>query len=541
MRHGVATGLAVWLVVAAGLPAQAANDETRRRVRFNQGIVAFHQRDYPAAQRLFTDLVREDPADVAALYWLGMCQLQRSDYAAASTAFEKVMQLAPDRVEAKLDAAMALAGQERYQQSADLLGEFLASGAGDETARTLAHFFLGVAEYETGRYDPALASLQSAEAGTTDSQLQANIAWYRGWILTEQRRFEEAAVEFRRVGELSKNVDQAARARSLAEQVASGVVVEEQISPLQFRLDLGSSYDTNVILLGDDTSLPVGLSSDDDFRFGLSTDVRYVHPLADKWLLGIGGSTFHSWHASLQEFNVQSYGGRVFLNYFADARTTLGLQYEYDYSLVNNGAFLTSHRISPSARFIETFHDDGTPLTATTLFYSFEPRNYREELNDLREDRDGRYHQLGLTQSFNIYQPRLDQNDPRWLSAAVGYRFLDESTQGDDFDMTGNAVTAGLAMPLPLDLSFEFSGQWTWEDYWQINSRDYRARNRHDFVQRYIWSIGRQFNLDRNISMAIRGEIAWTADDSNIRNRLKEAIYSYDRVIYGLTLSFAFN
>ncbi len=40
--------------------------------------------------------------------------------------------------------------------------------------------------------------------------------------------------------------------------------------------------------------------------------------------------------------------------------------------------------------------------------------------------------------------------------------------------------------------------------------------------------------------MTLRGEIAWTEDDSNVRNRLKEAVFSYDRVIYGLTLSFLF-
>ena len=54
-----------------------------------------------------------------------------------------------------------------------------------------------------------------------------------------------------------------------------------------------------------------------------------------------------------------------------------------------------------------------------------------------------------MTQSFNLCQPRLDYDDTRWLSAAVGYRWLNESTQGDDFDLTGNSISASLAMPLP--------------------------------------------------------------------------------------------
>ena len=65
---------------------------------------------------------------------------------------------------------------------------------------------------------------------------------------------------------------------------------EQPAGQFQLRLDLGFSYDTNVVLLGDDTSLPVELSTDDDFRLGVGTDLRYLQPLGDDWLMGIGGS-----------------------------------------------------------------------------------------------------------------------------------------------------------------------------------------------------------------------------------------------------------
>ena len=532
--------LAVYLTAVTAVDS-AAGTPAQRRVRFNRAVVAFQQGDYAAAQRFFSELVREDDADVASLYWLGLCQLQGDDHAAAAGSFARVMELAPDHPAVKFDAAVALAGQEQYEQSRQLLLEYIAAGVPDDHARRLAHFFLGVAEYKTGNYVAALAALAVAEEGAEEAMMLANIGWYRGWIYTEQEDFEQASQEFTRVSELSPSLDQKARARSLAEQVKSGMAVEEEeVSRLQFRLDFGLSYDTNVILLGDDTSLEVGLSGDDDFRIGVATDVRYLHPVGEKWLIGVAGNTFHSWHASLGEFNVQTYGGRVFVNYFADERTTFGLQYGYDFNTVDNSAFLERHRITPSLRYVESFHEDGTPLTATTLFYSYEPRDYHEELNFLWEDRDGNYHTLGVTQSFNLCQPRLDDDDPRWLSATVGYRWLNESTQGDDFDLTGNSLTAGVSAPLPNDLLFNFFGQWTWEDYWQSNSQDFRRRNRHDFIQRYIWSLGRIVELDRHITLSVRAEIAWTDDDSNIRNRLGEAVFSYDRVIYGLTLSFLF-
>ncbi len=543
----MARQLALWMIciVAAGSatsPAVGSDEDTQRRVRFNRGMVAFGQSDYAGAERIFAELVATDETDVAGRYWLGLCQLQQYEYAAATASFQKVLELSPESLDAKLDAAIALAGQNEYERSRQLLREFIEAGEADAAPSRQAHFFLGVAEYKSGHNEAALVSLEAAEQGATEPAMLANIAWFRGWIYTDQRQFEEAAAQFTRVSELASSVDQRARARTLAEQLRVGVVVEElePISQFQFRLDVGLSYDTNVILLGDDTSLEIGLSTDDDVRLGLGSDVRYLQPLGEDWLLGVGGNTFHSWHASLGEFNVQTYGGRVFLNYFPDDRLTFGLQYSYDFTTVDNDAFLTRHRITPSVRYVERFHEDGTPLTATTVFYSYEPRDYHEELNDRREDRDGKYHTIGLTQSFNLCQPRLEQGDERWLLAALGYRYLNESTQGDDYDLTGNAVVARLAMPMPYELLFEFSGQWTWEDYWQPNTQDFRRRNRHDFVQRYIWSLSRDFEIDRDILMTLRGEISWTEDDSNIRNRLNEAVFSYDRVIYGLTLSFFF-
>lgn len=58
--------------------------------------------------------------------------------------------------------------------------------------------------------------------------------------------------------------------------------------------------------------------------------------------------------------------------------------------------------------------------------------------------------------------------------------------------------------------------------------------------KRYVVALSRNFVIDSHIDMTVSGEIAWTQDDSNLRNARGEAIYSYDRVIYGVTLSFAF-
>ncbi|MCG3137023.1 MAG: hypothetical protein HJJLKODD_00864 [Phycisphaerae bacterium] len=531
--------MAVFLVGIAS--AWAASDETQRRVQFNRGVVAFTQRDYSAAEQIFAELVGSDRDDVGSRYYLGLCRLQLNQYEAASQELAEVLKLAPDRLEVKLDAAIAQVGLEQFTAARQLLQEFLASGLGDATSRMQAQFFLGVAEYKTGNYEAGLAALAEAEKTATTPDMQANIAWYRAWIYTEQRKTEDAVKEFGRVVEFSTNIDQQARAQTLAEQVKSGVPSGEAPSQLEVNVDLGLSYDTNVVLQGDNTDLPVNLDNVDDFRLGVGTDVRFVQPVGEKWLLGIGGSTFNSWHGSLQEYNVQTYGGRTFVNYFLSDRVTLGLQYEYDYSLVENEEFLARHRLTPSVRLVEWLYEDGTPLTSSTVFWSYENRAYMDDITDWRDDRDGDYHSLGWVQNFNLCQPWQASGDGRWLSMAAGYRYSQESTQGDHFDMSGHGLSLRWQIPLPWELELDMAGQWSWEDYWQSNRQDFFLRNREDFIQRYVWGLSRGWELSRQVHMLVRGEVAWTDDDSNVINRRKEAVYSYDRVIYGLTLTFTFN
>ncbi len=532
-------------------PRAYASDESRLHVQFNEGIVSFLDGEYPAALAAFTTLVDNTTTvddtglaalRTAALYWKGLCHLQMNDYPSASTAFDTVIADKPELMEVKLDAAIALIGRKEFVLSRDPLEAFIGSGTGGEGVQRMAHFFLGVVEYKEGRFAQATAALDVAEDGMEDAAMLASIEYWRGWIDVEQGRLQQASERFKRCSALSPQPDLKSRASLLAEEVLLDDFedVELRSTDFVFHLDLGFNYDSNVILLGEDTSLPLDLSTDDDFRFGLGTDFTLGHWVSDDLRVGVGGNTFNSWHGSLGEFNVQTYGGRLFANYFIGDTLTLGLQYEYNYTLVENNAFLDLHRVTPSIRLTEAYHPDKTPLTDTTLFYVYEPRDYHEEVFDRRTERDGDYHTVGIEQAFNVHQPWIASGDERWMRFAVGYRWQEDSTTGDDFDRTVHAVTARVRMPLPHEFGLEFFGQWSWEDYWQENSQDRRRRKRNDFEQRYVVALSRNFVIDSHIDMTVSGEIAWTQDDSNLRNARGEAIYSYDRVIYGVTLSFAF-
>ncbi len=46
--------------------------------------------------------------------------------------------------------------------------------------------------------------------------------------------------------------------------------------------------------------------------------------------------------------------------------------------------------------------------------------------------------------------------------------------------------------------------------------------------------------IDR-VLMTIRAHASWTLDDSNVKDRLGQAIFEYDRTVYGLSVAFTLN
>ena len=129
-----------------------------------------------------------------------------------------------------------------------------------------------------------------------------------------------------------------------------------------------------------------------------------------------------------------------------------------------------------------------------------------------------------------------------------------DSTRGQEYDTSRCLLVAGAAVPLPYGVLFDFGGQWEWQDYYHSGSLvDYHRRARDDLIQRYRFGLERRFvlvpgnrinrttvKMDRLV-MSLRADVQFTDDDSNVEDRLGQAVFSYDRAIWGLSVSFQFN
>lgn len=374
--------------------------------------------------------------------------------------------------------------------------------------------------------------------------------------------------------------------------VRSNLVKAEQATgerqPLNdFKISFGvaSLYDTNVILLGRETEVPLDLGRKRDFRVGTTFRGQYVLDLdafdknndfLKKWQVLVEGRTAATWNARIHSFNEQVYGSTINLRYelAGQAGALNGLylhnRYDYDYFLLGNDGFLRSNRLRPTLQAI-AFEQ----VLDFSLFFNYEDRNYLEALRDERFDRDGNYFSWGFDSildlgkwvsgdslwkqdSWGWLAPlKGDRDYERPMKLRVGLEFNTTSTQGWEFDYESQILTAGLDFPLPYGIDFRFTSLFEWQDYRGGSLVDRQRRGRDDFVQEYGFRLERSFYLTRNYSpdnyehvtpfrldrtvMTLYGDLRFTIDDSNVRDRLGQSIYEYDRVIYGAGLRFDIN
>jgi len=614
----------------------AAPSNESSMLQLNRGISAYH-RNAPEAKAILTDLYAKDPGNVPCKYYLGLVHLKeglakssdvqdeasrneaKDAFRQAKRYFQEVVEQADQAalpIEAYLDLGIAqLGGQEfgeaemqQAKDAADTLQAYVQTETGQNDR--FGYFFLGVAQYRLATQDEKLQGVNKPERRreaqrafdravelAQQEQLdesafrlfETRIIYYRALLHINAQRYPEAKHDLETVvvrAESEAQTDLGPNATALLEKLEK--VEGEEPRPLALDeegkfyvegfVNIGNYYDTNVILLGEDTQIQRGIPHEEDYTFGLHAgfDVSRYFDEDDKILgrslnVGIGGSTYHAWHAHIEEFDLNTYSGRAFVNwepFDAVPDIFLGVQYDYSYTKLGQDPYISSNRISPVISKI--WRDDsgtepglGDERARTDIFYSYDDRDYFDPIFDPRLDRDGNYHSVGLVQSFNLVRadriwkdyyaagggdnlPRDYRDAERWARIWLGYTYRNERTQGDEFDLFGNTVRGGLELPLPYRFAFDFTAEFTWDDYSQPNLFDFRRFERFDFIQRYIFGVTRTF-IDRgecesmkSLSVKSRAFVELYDQDSNVWDRLSQDLYQFNRQIYGLELLISF-
>ena len=400
------------------------------------------------------------------------------------------------------------------------------------------------------------------------------VLYYHGLVALQRRHNSEARrlLEYVRQnerGQLGQNADSILdKLDEIEAESPLPFSFDTPIGKLDFQGDIsfGTGYDTNVILLGQDTILPLNIGQKYDFYFDTYANFylsRYIDkteaPIGESLSIGLGAGTANNWHADVHEFDQNLYAGRAFFQWQPLNNLYFGMEYEYSYMLLGYEPFISANRLTPVLSRIWHSVEKNEDLARTDLWYNYEDRDYRGDLADRRFDRDGNYHSIGIRHTFNLVRSgdlwenyfAAHESEKRyfaheWLNLSLGYLYRDERTQGTEFDLVGHSLLGGVELPLPRRFGLEFNCVFTWEDYNSPSLFDYRRNPRDDFVQRYEVGLTRTFVARGEsarmptLEIVLRAGMAFTIRDSNIWDRLSQDVYEYNRAVYGVQLNIDF-
>jgi hypothetical protein len=211
----------------------------------------------------------------------------------------------------------------------------------------------------------------------------------------------------------------------------------------------------------------------------------------------------------------------------------------------------------------------------TDVFLTYDIRDYSEPLFDRRFNRDGTYITVGLSQRVKakemaaVYKDRgwevwglsgdetREQDDPdypeRYLTPYAMVAHSWDATAGDEFDRKKLALLLGVELPLPWGLDFDATALFEWQRYSRGSLVDFHRRRRRDLLQEYAVALSRTFVLRAGVLqnrytpafdrllMTVRAHATWTGDDSNVVDRFGQAVFEYERTVFGLNVVFTFN
>lgn len=548
----------------AGGVARGENGDVRRALELNTGIEQLNQGEVEAAAQTFRSLVETQGASPEQVrvyrYYLAIAHIRLGMGEKDRPAAQQHFRQASENLAQALDGLDPKSAEYQAFASAHLDRglSMLMSGDAEGAVRVLKEvvkrspsdsgtMLLGIAEYRTNRRADAINTLAPL-AKDEKSAYYGYANFYTGLAQASLGDRPAAQTTLKRVAQMPGELGQ--RAQTVLDQVEKIETTKQKVSPLNWglTLEMGHMYDTNVILLGDNAKPGIRVDNKDDYRFGLMTSF-YLDYQPDEgelkdWHFNIGTSIYESWHASIGEYNVQDYAASVYIGrklFSADEGlinlVEVGLRYDYDYSLVGNDGFLS--RNSLAALF---YFEELNRRARTIVEVGDQIRDYEEEIYSRKFDRDGNYWSATVLQEYDAWEVpaewrySFDRDRARYVTLRMGYRHDNNSTQGDEYDYDANTLIAGVDVPLPWNCTFNFGSEFEWQNYWQRSRLDFQRRGRDDFIQRYVFRLSHRVNR----WLELGGEIAWTLDDSNVKDRLGEAVYSYDRVIYGLTARLTF-
>jgi tetratricopeptide (TPR) repeat protein len=366
---------------------------------------------------------------------MGVVLMAKNQPAEAAPFLEKARARSRNDPSIAFQLGLAYFAQQQYDKAQPLLEEaFKAQPTLDGIG-----YYVGFLRYRKKDYRGALDAFNAGRTSSAD--LQQLTKFYSGLALGALGLPGQATAE----------IDQAIRANPAsaftgpAERLRDSMVATRQGQRrLSAELRLGFFYDDNVPVIPNAAAgdLLVGLlrNTNRDSTgelFGLRADYAWLR--TDQWEATIGYSFFATYNNDLPSFNIMSHLGSLGSSYRTSVDNMpllLGGQYSFDALWLDQRWFVQRHTGSAYASLVES------DRYLTQVFARYQHKNFNQLIDTLpAENRDASNWMIGGTQLFRFSEDR------HYLK--IGYQFDWDDTVGQNYEYTGNRITAGGQYTLP--------------------------------------------------------------------------------------------
>jgi tetratricopeptide (TPR) repeat protein len=522
----------VVLSLALGAPGLAAAEDEAE-------VLLLRARSYAQSgqcQQARDVLARpETPRLAEGLLWLGECEMDRQDYAAAAALLEEALSMDPSLADAALE--LGIAHYHLNQRSTARASLTRARELGLQDPRL--DFFEGILLLDEQKNEAALAAFHRAAVSGNDVVSPA-ASYFEGLAYRREGRDEESEAVLESLMARAPRSDWAIRAQDLLAPVAAVA------APTRRWLELmaGFEYDSNVVMRGEGVGLPVGISGDSDPRMVWATELGLELLRNSRRQAGLVFGYAGSSHDDSDEFNVDvpSVGG--WFDLLLSESTAVRFRYDFAYKWVGKNSFASGNTLSATV-FREWANAGRTELL--TRGYQYDYRYPVQGVTDavggvcptplcgppgIDEKHDRNRDGNGLLVGLEHALPLL-RNDVELLG---GYSFHRYFARGDDYSFQGHELMAGVEAPLPFDLRLDARTRYTYKPFRKPSSYpdpdtlqrgiqySLDGQSRRD----QIWSF--DVSLERKLTDTTRVAARYSA----VSNDSTSEVFDYNRQIFGV-------
>jgi tetratricopeptide (TPR) repeat protein len=298
------------------------------------------------------------------------CRMHLGRHAEARVLLGPLRERRPDLAE--LDLYLAIAAY--HTGDRDAAKEALARSRDELSSRVEANLYEGILAFEDGQDEAALSAFEAARK--IDAQDAEPIASYYAAIANARLgRLEAAREDAQRVLASDPDGRWAPKAQILIKRL------DERLRPLAWRLSasVGFEFDDNVVLRGEDVTLPSDISDEADQRLTWSLDGSREIVRSRLGTVGTSVDYVGTRHGELREFDVQYPAIALWWRRALGESSLAQAEYRFGYAWVGAKPFLDTHSFGVS--FLRSFREAGrTGVHARGFAY-----RYQEEPDDVAD------------------------------------------------------------------------------------------------------------------------------------------------------------